>query len=637
MTSSALRKKFLDFFKAQGHAVVPSSSLLPDDPSVLLTTAGMQQFKKYFTGELDAKKDFILPNGQPAVGTASIQKCFRTSDIDEVGDETHLTFFEMMGNFSFGGYFKEDAIRYAKDFLDLIDIKIDHVTVFQGDSEVEQDKDSIKIWNSLGFSEEKGNLKLMGREDNFWGPTGNEGPCGPTTEIYAGGIEIWNIVFNQYFGYWPKPALQEVSNSIRQHPAYLSSTVEPISLRLKPLPLQGVDTGMGLERLAMVSQGKSNIFETDLFASLKAFLPANTHPVALRRTLDHIRGIGFLLADGMRPSKKEAGYVLRRLIRKTVLYESRYQFSEDAFRNMLEAVIREYGDFYNELKENENSITEVFMGERKKFKKLVSEGRQRIRKLIEAKEIEPKFAVKMREDFGSKSTDFIKMISGDEAFDIYQTYGFPPELIEDELAQYAYTYHKEEFQRAFEKAQEKHREISRAGRERKFGGHGLLLDTGELKAANEEELKIVTRLHTATHLLQSALRKTLGDTVHQAGSDITAERLRFDFTFDRKLTPEEIKEIEDWVNMVVQKDVSMGYKELPYEEAIKTGALYFEKEKYPAVVKVYSAADPKTGEVFSKELCGGPHVSRTSELGRFKITKEESVGAGVRRIRAIVE
>ena len=606
---------------------MPSSSLLPDDPSVLLTTAGMQQFKPYYTGQADP---FVSPH--PALGgkplgsknAVSIQKSFRTSDINEVGDERHLTFFEMMGNFSFGGYFKEEAIRYAYDFFKEIGLEISYVTVFEGKESigVPKDEESKAIWKKLDP-----NIKVIeqGMDDVFWGPTGNSGPCGPTTEIYcknAAGqdIEIWNIVFNQYVYPGSRGELDKGAPG----------------KTLESLKTFGVDTGMGLERLAMVSQRKANIFETDLFSSLKPFLPTDTHPVALRRTLDHIRATTFLLTHGVRPSNKEAGYVLRRLIRKVVLYESRYQFSEDAFRRMLEVVIREYGDSYNELKENQHSIIEVFMGEREKFRKLVSEGRERIRKDIEKKEKQPQFARITRRDFGSKSTDFINMISGDEAFDIYQTYGFPPELIEDELAQYAYTYHKEEFQRAFEKAQEEHREISRAGQERKFGGHGLLLDTGELKAANEEEVQIVTRLHTATHLLQSSLRKVLGVNVHQAGSDITAERTRFDFTFDRKLTPEEIKKIEEWVNEVVQKDVPMGYKEMPYEEAIKTEALYFKKERYPAVVKVYSAADPKTGEVFSKELCGGPHVSHTGEVGQFKILKEEAVGTGVRRLRAVV-
>ncbi|MDO8474405.1 MAG: alanine--tRNA ligase-related protein [bacterium] len=612
MDSGSLRHAFLNFFKERGHTIVPSSSLVPDDPSVLLTTAGMQQFKPYYTGAVDP---FVSPHptlGGKSLGSknaASIQKSFRTSDIDEVGDERHLTFFEMMGNFSFGGYFKEEAIRYAYDFIvKEVGLKIDYVSVFGGESSVPVDEESERIWKSIDSDLV---VKRFGRADNFWGPTGNEGPCGPTTEIYVNGIEIWNIVFNQYF--------QDRNGN------------------LEPLKTPGIDTGMGLERLAMVSQDKSHVFETDLFSSLQSFLPSGTHSVAFRRTLDHMRAVSFLLADGVRPSNKEAGYVLRRLIRKTVLYEDRYKFSEDALRNILSVITQEYGDFYRELIENQNVILEAFAGEQQKFRKLVSEGRKRIHDLIKKKEEQSHFAVRVKEDFGSKSEHFINLISGDEAFDIYQTFGFPPELIEDELAQYAYSYHKEEFKQAFERAQQKHQEISRAGLERKFGGHGLLLDTGELKAANEEELQIVTRLHTATHLLQAGLRKVLGETVHQAGSDITVERTRFDFTYDRKLTPEELKSAEQLVNEAIEKDLSMEYKEMSFQEAIATGALYSPKEKYPARVKVYSAWNPQTKEVFSRELCGGPHVTHTGEIGKVKIIKEEGVAAGVRRIRAVLE
>jgi len=614
MTSSDLREKFLEFFEKRGHVRVPSSSLLPDDPSVLLTTAGMQQFKPYYTGKADPMASPHPELGGKPLGAknaASIQKSFRTSDIDEVGDETHLTFFEMMGNFSFGGYFKEEAIKFAYDFIKDIGLTIQYVTIFEGDKKTPKDEESKKIWEGLGVSD----IREANREDNFWGPTGSEGPCGSTTEIYINGIEIWNIVFNEYY-------------------CLADGSLVPIE---EKGGVRGVDTGMGLERLAMASQNKKNIFETDLFTPLLSFLSSDIHPLALRRILDHSRAIVFLLGDGIRPSNKEAGYVLRRLIRKIVLYESRYQLSQETLNDVLLAVIREYSGFYSELKVNQDSIIEAFVTEQQKFRKLVVEGRKRIHKLIQEKDAQTKFSVRVNEDFGKKSEHFINLISGKEAFDIYQTFGFPPELIEDELAQYGYGYHKGEFQKAFEKARQKHQEISRAGQEKKFGGHGLILDTGELKAANEEELKIVTRLHTATHLLQAALRKILGETVHQSGSDITAERLRFDFNFERKLTDEERQKVEDSVNYAVEKDFDMGFEELSYEEAIKTGALYFEKEKYPPTVKVYTAQDKKTGEVFSKELCGGPHVTHTGEVGHFRIVKEESVSAGIRRIRAVVE
>jgi len=568
VTASELRKIFLKYFEERGHKIVPSSSLLPDDPSVLLTTAGMQQFKPYFVGKADPKRDF------GSLNTASIQKSFRTSDIDEVGDESHLTFFEMMGNFSFGGYFKKEAISYAKEFIESIGLAIQYVTVFKGDDKTPKDKESEKVWKTLGISD----VREAGREDNFWGPTGTEGPCGPTTEIYINDTEIWNIVFNEY---------------------YCKSDGS-----LEPLKAPGVDTGMGLERLAMIAQGKQNIFETDLFSSITEILPAAMDIRVKRIVSDHARGVVFLLSDGVIPSNKEAGYVLRRLMRRMLVYEHILGNSYDS-QAFFEIVGKEYSGFYNEI--NPETVRDEFVKEKEKFQKSVARG---------LKELE-------------RTGD----IDAQSAFRLYESFGLPYEIIKELGGETAAGLTREDFDKEFEK----HREASRAGREKKFGGHGLLLDTGELKAANEEELKIVTRLHTATHLLQAALRKVLGDKAHQAGSDITAERLRFDFTFDRKLKDEEIKKVEDLVNDAVERNLDMGCEELPYEDAVKTGALYFEREKYPETVKVYSAVDPKSGEIFSRELCGGPHVVHTRELGHFKITKEESVGAGTRRIRAIVE
>jgi alanyl-tRNA synthetase len=581
MESQEIRKKFLDFFEKRGHKIVPSSSLIPDDPSVLLTTAGMQQFKKYYTGEADPIKDFGVRN------TASIQKSFRTSDIDEVGDESHLTFFEMLGNFSFGGYFKEEAIRYAFEFFKLLNLPIGFVTVFGGDGEVPADEESEKIWRNLGISK----IEKRGREDNFWGPTGNEGPCGPTTEIYvkpAGdnsggveGIEVWNIVFNEYY--------------CRQNKS------------LDKLKQNGVDTGMGLERLSMMLQQKRNIFETDLFAPLFELLPNEISPRHQRIIVDHLRGSAFLLADGVRPSNKEAGYILRRLMRRTLVYEYLYKIPLHAYGAILHDIIHEYGMFYPELQKNNEVIREEFEKERNKFGKTIGRGIKELEKINEIDEA--------------------------AAFNLYQTYGLPYEIIKELGKERAQKLRREYFDREFKK----HQEISRAGQERKFGGHGLLLDTGELKAVDERELKIVTRLHTATHLLNAALRKILGPEIEQQGSDITALRTRFDFTFPRKLTPEEIRKVEEWVNEVIRRDAKVEFQEMPYDEAVKTGAIRFWREKYPPRVKVYKIYDQQSGEIFSQELCGGPHVTHTAEIGKFKITKEESSSAGVRRIRAVVE
>ncbi len=576
MDSTEIRKRFLDFFAKRGHAVVPSSSLIPDDPSVLLTTAGMQQFKKYYTGEADPMNDFGSRN------TASIQKSFRTSDIDEVGDESHLTFFEMLGNFSFGSYFKEEAIRYAYDFFQLLRLPIDFVTVFGGDAEVPPDTESEIIWRKLLVgSDPTIRIAKRGRTDNFWGPTGGEGPCGPTAEIYVRNTEIWNIVFNEYYCRPDKT--------------------------LEPLKQHGVDTGMGLERLAMALQDTPTIFETDLFLPLLALLPDGL-PVRTKRIIgDHIRGIAFLLADGLKPSNKEAGYVLRRLMRRVIAYEHLHRLPPHLADAMLHEVIHHYGGAYPALIPEGDAIRQEFGGEREKFSTTMARGMRELEKL--------------------------PAIDAAAAFKLYETYGLPFEILQELGGAKAGALTREAFDTEFAR----HQKISRAGQERKFGGHGLLLDTGELKAADEAELKKVTRLHTATHLLHSALRDVLGPNVRQDGSDITAERTRFDFTFPRKLTPAEIAAIEHRVHEAVRRDLPVTVAEMAYAEATKTGALSFFREKYPPVVKVYTVADPATGEVRSRELCGGPHVSRTGEIGRFKITKEESSSAGVRRIRAIVE
>lgn len=555
-----------------------SSSLIPDDPSVLLTTAGMQQFKRYFTGELDPMKDFGSKN------TASIQKSFRTSDIDEVGDESHLTFFEMLGNFSFGEYFKEEAIEYAHEFITKeMGLVIDYASVFEGDDEVPADKESEKVWRYLGIED----IRKFGRKDNFWGPTGLEGPCGPTTEIYVGGIEVWNIVFNEYY-------------------------CGPDG-RLKKLGNPGVDTGMGFERLAAMAQGTENVFETDLLFPLilktKELAP-RVDERSLRIFVDHSRAAAFLIADGLLPSNKEAGYILRRLIRRILAYQIKYDIHTNIFPELLEIVSKKYSPHYPELKDKDK-ISRVFEDERFRFQKAIQEGIAEIEKRASKRE----------------------RIDAQVAFYLYETFGLPLELTL-ELAPKELTKNlkREDFEREFKK----HQEISRAGQEKKFGGHGLILDTGELKAGNEEELKKVLRLHTATHLLQQALREVLGKEVEQRGSDITAERTRFDFSFRRKMTPEEIKKVEEIVNQKIKEDLPVNFKEMSKSEAMKTGALYFFKEKYPEKVKVYYIGK-SLEEAWSKEFCGGPHVSRTGGIGKFKILKEESVAAGVRRIRGTVE
>ncbi|MEK9194532.1 MAG: alanine--tRNA ligase-related protein [Patescibacteria group bacterium] len=599
MTHVEIREKFLKFFEERGHKIVPSSSLLPTDPSVLFTTAGMQQFKPYYTGEADPMKDF------GSLNTVSIQKSMRTSDIDEVGDESHLTFFEMLGNFSFGGYWKKGAIEYAHEFITKeMGLKIDYVSVFGGEGDVPADEESEKIWKSIDPEIE---VKKFGRADNFWGPTGNEGPCGPTSEIYVNGVEIWNLVFNEYY----------CTNGSQ----------------LEPLKIRGIDTGMGLERLAMVVQKKNNIFETDLLLPLiKEVRNSNPHDYKKnerteRIIADHARAIIFLVSDGVEPSNKQSGYVLRRLLRRLISsgYISEIN-SQKISRPLFNQVFKLYKNYYHNL--NLDLTLKYFDIEDVKVQKSYPKGIREMKKFL---------LTKIPQHPGLSEIKYEEIAKN--LFNIKQTFGLDFDVIYDILfkstgpgldMRLLKTYMDKEFT--------VHREISRAGAEKKFGGHGLILDTGELKAGNEEELKKATRLHTATHLLHASLRKILGLEVKQAGSDITAERLRFDFTFPRKMTPDEIKQVENLINEAVQKDYQVTKKEMPYEEAIKSGALAFFKLKYPPIVNVFTIGGTEPAEVpFSRELCGGPHVTHTGEIGKFKIAKEEAISAGTRRIRAVVE
>ena len=583
MYSSELRKRFLEFFRARGHTVVPSSSLIPDDPSVLLTTAGMQQFKKYYTDPAMAERDFGSRN------TVSIQKSFRTSDIDEVGDERHLTFFEMMGNFSFGGYFKKEAIHYAFDFLTKeVDLKIEYVTVFEGlDSiGVPEDTESQKIWRA-----HDPNIKIVkqGIHDVFWGPTGSSGPCGPTTEIYCRNgagedIEIWNIVFNEFFFNGSREELLSGASG----------------RKLEPMKTPGVDTGMGLERLAMCAQGKRNIFETELYAPLMHLISADFTDIQKRVIADHGRASAFLLADGVRPSNKDRGYILRRLLRRAIVLQD--------IAHIITETIDQYGSVYPELVREKQNIISAYSDEKEKFARTLRQG--------------------------LKELDRMEQVTASSAFRLYESYGLPYEVIKDyKEGAVARNLTREAFDEEFRK----HQEISRAGSAAKFGGHGLYLKTGEVTIRDESEVEKVTRLHTATHLLHAALRAVLGSEARQDGSDITVERTRFDFRFPRKVTPEELARVEQWVNDAIRSDLKVEWEEMSYEEGIKKGALGFFREKYPPRVKIYTMTDPATGEVVSREFCGGPHVTHTNEVGKFTIIKEEASSAGIRRIRGVVE
>jgi len=559
MNSKELRKEFLNLFEKRGHKIVPSSSLIPTDPSVLFTTAGMQQFKPYYLGE----KSPFGPN------VASCQKCFRTSDIEEVGDGKHLTFLEMLGNFSFGDYFKEEAIKLAFEFLFReLKLKKDNFffTVFKGDEEIPPDEESILIWKKLGIPENK--IKKCVREENFWGPPGEEGPCGPTTEIHFKNIELWNLVFNEYY---------QAKNG-----------------KLTLLKQKGVDTGMGLERLAMVCQEKPSVYETDLFLPIMKEISGQNEK-AKRIIADHIKGAVFLISEGIFPSNVERGYVLRRILRRAIRFGKLLNLPKKFLIPLAQKVIEIYKEIYPEIKSRETDILTVIENEEEKFERTLERGLKEFKLQI--------------------GKCKLKTISGKVVFDLFQSYGFPLELTKELALEEGFKVDEKGFKEEFEK----HREISRAGVEKKFGGIG------------KEATYQATKLHTATHLLHSALRKILGEHVKQMGSDITSQRLRFDFSHSQKMTEEELKKVEDLVNQKIKEDLEVKKEEMSYLEAIKTGALAFFKEKYPEKVTVYSIGN------FSKEICAGPHIKRTSELGQFKIIKEESSGAGIRRIRAILE
>lgn len=597
MTSKEIRAKFLEYFVSKGHTLVPSSSLVPDDPSVLLTTAGMQQFKPYYA-ELDPTTTVHPSIGKPLGRAAcSVQKCFRTSDIDEVGDERHLTFFEMLGNFSFGGYFKKEAIAYAHEFITkIVGLPISYVTVFKGSETVPKDEESKAIWKSLGVMD----VREEGMEDVFWGPTGNGGPCGPCTEIYVKtvegkDVEVWNNVFNEF-----------VSSGSRED--LLTGKAQ-----LTRLEHPGVDTGMGFERLVIMVQGVKTIFDTDAFEKVFGDILANPNQKSARIVADHLRSAVFLLSDGIVPSNKDRGYILRRILRRLVVHSDKLKLHVDDLVAKVDVIVKEYGDIYKNLVENEGRIKDELFKECDKFGSVLIDGFNEFNK---------------RYGKATNNPDAFDVVMAKDAFDLRQSYGVPYDVTFDWLEDL-----KRDTRHIRCLAGElfvKHQETSKAGSAGKFGGHGLVM-TGEIKAANDEEVKRVTRMHTATHLLHQALRQVLGNDVHQQGSDITPERLRFDFTFPQKMTAEQVSEVERLVNEEIAKDDAVTVEEKPFKQAVDEGALAFFRNKYPETVKVYTMG------AFSKEVCGGPHVTHTNEVGRVKIVKEEAVSAGVRRIRAVVE
>ena len=591
MKAKELKDKFLKFFKEKNHTIIPGSSLIPEnDPTVLFTTAGMHPLVPFLLGEKH-------PSGRRL---ANVQKCLRTGDIDEVGDSWHLTFFEMLGNWSLGDYWKKEAIEWSVEFLTgkkwlAIPLEKLSVTVFQGDKNAPRDKESAKIWKDLGVPEQR--IYFLPKEDNWWGPAGQTGPCGPCTEMfYDSGIkkcspacrpgcscgkyvEIWNDVFMEY-------------NKTKEG-KYLNSEQK------------NVDTGMGLERTSAVLNGFDNVFQTELFQpiieEIKS-LSQKEEQRSLKIIADHIKASVFILSENTEPSNIEQGYVLRRLIRRSIDFAKDLGIENVFCHKVAKAVIEIYKDFYPELQEKQDFIFEQLIREEEKLKETRERG--------------------ITEEV-SQITKAGGRLTGEVAFNLYESHGMPLRFSKKIALSRGFKI-DENIDIYFEKKFKEHQKISRAGAEKKFKG-GL---------ADHTEKTV--KYHTANHLLLAALRQILGNHVQQKGSNITEERLRFDFSHREKVKPEEIKKIEEIVNLKIKEDLEIKCEEMLLTEAQKKGALGVFGEKYGQRVKVYTIFNPENGKVFSKEICGGPHVKRTSELGYFKIIKEESSSAGVRRIRAVL-
>jgi alanyl-tRNA synthetase len=595
MTARELRKKYIEFFTQKDHVQISGKSLIPEnDPTVLFTTAGMHPLVPYLLGQEH-------PEGNRLV---NYQKCIRTGDIESVGDTSHLTFFEMLGNWSLGDYFKEGAIKMSWEFLtsgEWLGLDPEHlsVTVFEGDEDVPPDHESADVWRSLGVPDER--IYFMPRSDNWWGPAGATGPCGPDSEMFIDTgkepcgpdckpgcscgkyFEIWNDVFMQY-----------------------NKTAEGT---FEPLARKCVDTGMGIERTAAILQGKGSVYDIEIFTPIIEGIERLTGVsyeqdtdtgASMRIIADHCKTAVFILGDerGVKPSNVGQGYILRRLIRRAVRHGRKLGLNGKFLEELAEIVLEMYGEPFPELEENRAFVFEELPAEEERFFATLQKGEHEFEKMLPNLKRNPD-----------------KVIPGRVAFKLYDTYGFPLEITEELAGEHGLTVDRDGFQKAFEK----HQELSKKGADKTFKGG--LADNSEM----------TTALHTATHLLHQALREVLGDHVEQMGSNITPERLRFDFTHPEKMTPEQIAEVERLVNEKIEQDLPVNWQRMSVEEAKEQNARALFDSKYGEQVKVYSIGE------FSKEVCGGPHVERTSQLGKFKIKKEQSSSAGVRRIRAVLE
>lgn len=615
LNSHELRQKYLDLFKSQGHNVISSASLIPDnDPTVLFTTAGMHPLVPYLLGEKH-------PGGKRVT---NVQKCVRTGDIDEVGDNRHLTFFEMMGNWSFGDYFKKEAITWSWEFLTSstylgLDPRKLAVSVFAGDANAPKDEESAGIWKSLGVPEHK--IGYLPKKNNWWGPAGQTGPCGPDTEMFFwqgktefppensnpatdedNWLEIWNDVFMQYN--------------------------KKIDGTFEPLKQQNVDTGMGLERTLVVLNKFADVFQIDTLWPLiqkiqeisgREYVENKEVTNSMRIIADHLRTATMIMGDdrGIAPSNVDQGYIVRRLIRRAVRQGRALGIKENFCSLISEEVIKIFKDVYPELLKNKEFVMLEMGQEESKFRNTIEQGLKEFDRLLENNIV--------RDQDGKIISG---MITGKNAFDLFQSYGFPVEITIELAKERGLQVDMKEF----DEEMKKHQDLSRVGSEKKFKG-GL---------ADHSEMS--TKYHTATHLLHAALRKVLGQHAEQRGSNITAERLRFDFSHPEKMTDEQKKQVEDLINYAIGQDYHVSFAEMSVAEAKEKKAMGLFEDKYESRVKVYTIGD--TNELadahinsltFSREICGGPHVEHTNVLGKFKIVKEEAVSSGIRRIKAILE
>ncbi len=594
ITRQELIKKYIEFFKKKSHKHIPSASLIPEnDPTVLFTTAGMHPLVPFLLGQKHSLGNRLV----------SVQKCIRTGDIDETGDEVHNTFFEMLGNWSLGDYFKKESISFSYEFL-IKELKIPKdrlaVTCFKGDKDAEKDTESESVWLSLGIPKER--IAFLPKENNWWGPAGITGPCGPDTEIFYwknnskkapkafdptddNWVEIWNNVFMEY-----------------------NKTKDGDYM---PLMQKNVDTGMGVERTVMILNNLEDVYKTPMFKpvmeGIEKLLPQNLDEnikdleESKRIIADHIRAAVFILGDprSIKPSNVGQGYVLRRLIRRAIRHGKKIGMKENFTSKIAKIIIPLYSD-YNELARNHKFIVEQLEEEENKFLETLEKGLKKFNEVL-------------------KSTKG-KLIPGQEAFLLFQSYGFPIEMTEELAEERGIEVDVEEYNKEFLK----HQDLSRTS------------SAGQFKSGLADSSEQTKKLHTATHLLNEALRQVLSDDIRQKGSNITPDRLRFDFNFPRKLTEEEIKKIEDWMNDKIKLSLPVSREEMPLDQAISSGAQSEFGLKYPEMVSVYTIG--KKGKTWtSREICTGPHVNNTKELGSFKITKEESVAAGIRRIKAVVK